>query len=53
MYNRYRLRNRILQMMYRPRRGKSRFFSKDVVDALYEIDRRIEEDITPLLSELF
>ena len=53
MYNRYRFRNRILQMMYRPQRSKSRFFSQDAIDALKEIDRRIEEDITPLLSGLF
>ena len=53
MYNRYRFRNRILQLLYRPRRGKSRFFSQETIDALNEIDRRIEEEITPFLSGLF
>ena len=51
--HRIRIRNRILQRLYRPRRGKSRFFTAQVIAALEEIDRRIEEEITPLLSELF
>ena len=51
--NRIRIRNRVLQKLYRPRRGRSRFISAQAMDALSEIDRRIEEEITPLLSELF
>jgi len=50
---RIRIRNRILQKLYRPRRGKSRFITAQALLALEEIDRRIEEEITPLLSELF
>ena len=49
---RIRIRNRILQKFYRPRRGKS-LISAQAIAALEEIDRRIEEDITPLLSEIF
>ena len=50
---RIRIRNRILQILYRPRRVRSRFISANAMSALEEIDRCIEEDITPLLSELF
>ena len=50
---RIRIRNRILQKLYRPRRGKSRFISQEAIAALKELDRRIEEEITPLLSGLF
>ena len=48
-----RIRNRILQMLYRPRRGRSRFITAQAISALEEIDRRIDEEITPLLSGLF
>jgi len=49
-----RIRNRILQKLYRPRRKQSfSFISDQALSALDEIDRRIEEQITPLLSELF
>jgi len=48
-----RIRNRILQKLYRPRRGKSSFISAQAMAALEELDRRIEENITPLLSEIF
>ena len=50
---RIRIRNRILQKLYKPRRGKSRFISAQAMSALEEIDRRIEEKITPLLEGLF
>jgi len=50
---RIRIRNRILQKLYRPRRGKCRFISTQAIEALDEIDRCIEEEITPLLSEFF
>ena len=50
---RIRIKNRILQMLYRPKRGQSRFFTAHTIAALEEIDRRIEEEITPLLSGLF
>ena len=49
---RIRIRNRILQKLYRPRHKKSRFLTSEVIAALDEIDRRIEEEITPLLSGL-
>jgi len=51
--NRYRIQNRILQKLYRPRRGKGRLFTSHTWSALDEIERRIEEEITPLLSGLF
>jgi len=51
--NRYRIRNRILQQFYRPRRGRGRFFTSQTLSALDEIERRIEEEITPLLSGIF
>jgi len=51
--NRYRIRNRILQKLYRPRRGQGRFFTSQILASIDEIERRIEEEITPLLSELF
>jgi len=50
---RIRIRNRILQKLYKPRRGKSRFISTQALSALDELNRRIEEQITPLLSEIF
>jgi len=50
---RIRIRNRILQKFYKPKRAKSRFISSQAIAALEELDRRIEEEITPLLSELF
>ena len=50
---RTRLRNRILQALYKPRRGKSKYFSEQALAALNELDCRIEEQITPFLSELF
>jgi len=54
MYNyRIRIRNRILQKLYKPRRTRSRFITTQAISALEEIERRIEEQITPLLSDLF
>ena len=50
---RIRIRNRILQKLYRPRRSRGRFLTARTLAALDEIDRRIEEEITPLLSGLF
>ncbi|MCL2406123.1 MAG: hypothetical protein FWC92_11350 [Defluviitaleaceae bacterium] len=50
---RIRIQNRILQKLYKPRRGKSRFITTQALSALEEIDRHIQEKITPLLSELF
>ncbi|MCL2571905.1 MAG: hypothetical protein FWE11_05835 [Defluviitaleaceae bacterium] len=50
---RIRIKNKILQKLYRPRRTKIPFFTIQAMEALEEIDRRIEEKITPLLSELF
>ena len=52
---RVRIRNRLLQLFYKPRRNKNGFFalSDQALSALDEIDRRINEEITPLLSDLF
>jgi len=48
---RIRIKNRLLQAMYRPR--AKRILPTDALRALDEIDKRIDEKITPLLSELF
>jgi len=53
LYNHKRLKNRILQAMYRPKVSRSRLLSGDALSFIDELDRRIEEKITPLLSELF
>jgi len=50
---RIRIRNRLLQKFYKPRRVKSRFITSQAMEALNEIDRRLEEEITPLLAEIF
>ena len=53
--NRMRIRNKILQFMYRPRvsRNGFSFLSKDFLSVLDEIESGIEKNITPLLSDLF
>jgi len=51
MLYRTRLRNRLLQAMYRPRR--SRILLGNPLLFLDELDSHIEEKITPLLTELF
>jgi hypothetical protein len=48
-----RIRNRILQKMYRPRQKRSRLLSAHTMASLDAIDKSIEEKITPLLSGLF
>jgi len=52
-YNRKRIQNRILQAMYRPKVSRSRLLSGEALSFIDELDKRIEEKITPLLSELF
>ena len=51
--NRIRLRNRVLQAFYKPRKRKSHFISEDAYDFLEELETRIEEHVTPLLASLF
>jgi len=50
---RIRIKNRILQKLYRPRRRNTRFLTTEVLQALDEIDRRIEEVITPFMDDIF
>jgi len=50
---RIRIRNKLLQKFYKPKRSKSRLITTQAMSVLDEIDRHIEEKITPLLSELF
>jgi len=50
---RVRIRNKLLQKLYKPKRSKSSFITTKAMSALDEIDRHIEEKVTPLLSELF
>jgi len=50
---RVRIRNKLLQMLYKPKRSKGIFITNKAMSALDEIDRHIEEKVTPLLSELF
>ena len=47
-----RFRNRLRQMVYRPR-VRSRFLPERAFNAFNEMERKIEETITPLFSELF
>ncbi|MCL2198192.1 MAG: hypothetical protein FWB80_04635 [Defluviitaleaceae bacterium] len=48
-----RIRNKILQALYRPRATKSAVFSSQSLSIFDELDKAIEEKITPLLSEFF
>jgi len=50
---RIRIKNRLLQKLYRPRRRSTRFLTADALQALEEIDRRIEEAVTPFLDDFF
>jgi len=50
---RIRIKNRLLQKLYRPRRNRARFLSADILQTLDEIDSRIEEVITPFLEDIF
>ena len=54
-----RIQNRILQALYRPRKGRNpltaatgRLISGDALTFLDELDNQINEKITPLLAEL-
>ena len=53
--NRTRFRNKILQILYRPKITRNGFslFSKEMLTTLDEIESGIERRITPLLSDLF
>jgi len=53
MINKRRTRNRILQAFYRPTKYKKGLLPKNILSALDEIDKGIEETITPLLNDLF
>jgi len=53
LYNTKRLKNRILQAMYRPKSAQYNFFSHDAMSFMDELERRIEEKITPLFDEIF
>ena len=48
---RIRIKGRLLQAMYRPK--IKTFLPSKAFSALDELDKRIEEKITPLLDELF
>jgi len=51
---RIRIRNRLLQHLYRPRAGsKSRFLSAETLAAFDELDKAVEKKITPLLADFF
>jgi hypothetical protein len=52
---RIRLRNRLLQLFYKPNRrpGKPRYISADALSFFDELDKKLEEKITPLLNDLF
>ncbi|MCL2373540.1 MAG: hypothetical protein FWC78_09110 [Defluviitaleaceae bacterium] len=47
-----RLKNRILQALYRPGTPKS-YLPKHTIEKLDKIETIIEEKITPLLAEMF
>jgi len=46
-----RIRGRLLQALYRPK--VRRYLPVKILQALDEIDKGIEEKVTPLLSDLF
>ena len=48
-----RLRNRLLQFFYKPNKRKSRFVSDSAWEFLDELDKKVEEKITPFLASLF
>jgi hypothetical protein len=48
-----RLRNRLLQLLYKPAKGKTRFISAEASSFLDDLNKRLEEKITPLLAGLF
>jgi hypothetical protein len=50
---RIRIRNRLLQLLYRPATGKPRFISAEALAFLDDLDKRLEEKVTPLLESLF
>ncbi|MCL2839325.1 MAG: hypothetical protein FWE05_01015 [Defluviitaleaceae bacterium] len=54
-YYKYRMRNRLRQTFYKPLRPRSqnKVLASKVLAAFDEIDKNIEEKITPLLSGLF
>jgi len=53
LYNTKRIKNRILQALYRPKAAQYNFFPAEMLSFIDELDIRIEEKITPLLEDLF
>jgi len=50
---RIRIRNRLRQLIYKPKKGKYTFLPMHVSEALDAIDKEIEDTISPLLEEFF
>lgn len=48
----HRLRNKILQRLYRPASARPRYFSSQTLTSLDAIEQAIEQKITPLLAGL-
>lgn len=59
LFNRLRMRNRLLQVFYRPVKKPAKGLSGgqgflgEMEKELDELDKNIEEKVTPLLSEFF
>jgi len=55
MFNRVWIRNKLLQMFYRPHTSYNGLFDlpAKTLSAFNEIEKGIEEKVTPLLSEFF
>lgn len=53
LYNTKRIKNRILQALYRPKSAQYNFLPPEALTFIGELDRRIDEEITPLLNEIF
>lgn len=49
----FRIRNKILQRLYRPGPVQSKFLSRETMEQLTAIDEAIEQMITPILSGLW
>jgi len=50
---RIRLRNKLRQLIYKPKGGKSKLMPPEISEALDNIDKEIEKTITPLLADFF
>ena len=53
LFKHKRIKNRILQAMYRPKQPGRSLFSGDALGFLDELEQRIEEKVAPIIDDLF